>query len=199
MVGSVGVFNPMRTAVLTETQVQDLLQLVLGDAGLAVARPEYRNDMIADAGTAVFTVQAGGLTKSVSVYALGLEVDGVPDGPARAAFARLAQTLTTIESGGVVSATDYVPTRYRGILLESPGVAAPDIRAWPWDDIAPADFALEINPSDFGFPHRVMTSAEIDVLGLSGYEGGFQGVLLRDPGGITYTLNVRPLLPDETG
>ena len=46
MVGSVGKTNPMRIATLTETQVQDLLRLALGEGGLAVARPEYRNFFI---------------------------------------------------------------------------------------------------------------------------------------------------------
>ena len=91
-----------------------------------MARPEYRNDMIADASTALFTIQAGGLTKAVSVYALGLDVEGLADAPARAAFAELAETLTSIEEGGVISATDYVPTAYRGVLFDGAGMVGPD-------------------------------------------------------------------------
>ena len=89
MEGNVGKANPMRTATLTEEQIQDVLELALGEGGLAAARPEYRNDMIADAGTAIFTIQAGGLTKTVSVYALGIDPDvaGTPDGAARLGFA----------------------------------------------------------------------------------------------------------------
>ena len=71
--GSVFKMNPLRTAKLSEEQIQDLLKLALTEGGLAVARPEYRNDMVADAGTAIFTIEAGGLKKTVSVYALGLE------------------------------------------------------------------------------------------------------------------------------
>ena len=94
MQGSVATFNPLRTAKLSEEQIQDLLVFALGEGGLAAARPEYRNDMVADASTATFTVSAGGITKSVSIYALGMEVQGLADGPARAAFAKLAQRLT---------------------------------------------------------------------------------------------------------
>ena len=48
--GSVFKMNPLRTAKLSEEQIQDLLMLALTEGGLAVARPEYRNDMVADAG-----------------------------------------------------------------------------------------------------------------------------------------------------
>jgi hypothetical protein len=196
MEGNVGKANPLRTAKLTEAQVQDVLRLALTDGGLAVARPEYRNDMVADASTAVFTIQAGGLTKTVSVYALGLD-DG-PDAPARAAFSRLAETLTKIEDGGVISGTDYVPTAYRGVLLENAGVIDVEARAWPWDDIAPADFVQDADPnSGLAFPHRTMTPEEVDALGIIGYEGGLQNVTLLGPDGMAYAFSLRPLLPDE--
>lgn len=198
MEGTVGKMNPLRTAKLTETQIQDLLRFALGEGGLAVARPEYRNDMIADASTAIFTVQAGGLTKTVSVYALGLDVEGLADGPARAAFAKLAETLTSIEEGGVVSASDYVPTAYRGILFEGAGVVEPGAVEWPWDDIAPADFAPDADPNGLQFPHRTLTPDEVDALGYTGYDGGLQNVTLIAPDDAVYSFSLRPLLPDET-
>lgn len=200
MTGSVGRFNPLRTAKLTEAQIQDLLRLALGEGGLAVARPEYRNDMIADAGTAIFTIAAGGLTKTVSVYALGLDpsVEGVPDAQARLGFAALAKALTSIEKLGAITATDYEPTAYRGVLMENPGVVDPAMIAWPWSDITPADFAVDADPNGLQFPHRTMTPAEVDALGIDGYEGGLQNVTLNGPDGATYTLSLRPLLPDES-
>lgn len=197
MEGSVGKMNPMRIAKLTEAQIQDLLRLALGEGGLAVARPEYTNDMIADASTAIFTVQAGGLTKTVSVYALGLETEGDPDAPARAAFSKLAETLTSIEDGGVISATDYVPTAYRGVLFEGSGVVEPGAIQWPWTDIAPADFAPDADPNGLQFPHRTMTPDEVAALGITGYEGGLQNVTLIAADDTTHTFSLRPLLPDE--
>ncbi len=198
MEGSVGKANPLRTAKLTETQVQDVLRLALGEGGIAVARPEYRNDMIADASTAIFTVQAGGLTKTVSVYALGLDMDGLADAPARAAFAKLAQSLTSIESGGAISATDYVPTAYRGLLFEGTGIVEPGAVEWPWADIAPADFAPDADPNGLQFPHRTLMPAEVEALGVTGYQGGLQNVTLIGTDDTTYTFSLRPLLPDET-
>jgi hypothetical protein len=197
-VGSVYPMHPFRTARLNEEQVQDLLASALGEFGLGVARPDYPNDQVADAGTAVFTVNAGGLKKTVSVYALGLEVDGMADAAARAGFARLAERLQNIDSGGVFETTAYAPERYRGILLEGqPGV--PDTKPWPWPDIAPTDFVSNGDPNAFQLPARVMSTEEIELLGIEPFEGGFQGLTLLGPDdGKVYSFSLRPLLPDET-
>jgi hypothetical protein len=83
-IGSVVPFHPFRTARMNEEQIQKLLEYALGEGGLGVARAEYPSSRIADAATAVFTVNAGGLAKTVSVYALGYEAAEVPDlSPAR--------------------------------------------------------------------------------------------------------------------
>jgi hypothetical protein len=196
-VGSVFPMHPFRTAKLSEDQVQDLLTAALGEFGLGVARPDYPNDLVADAGTAVFTVNAGGLKKTVSIYALGLEGEGVPDAAARAGFAKLAERLQNIDSGGVFETSDYAPERYRGILLEGqPG--APDARAWPWSDVAPTDFVSNGDPNAFQLPARVM-SEEVAALGIEPFAGGFQGLTLLGPDdGKVYSFSLRPLLPDET-
>lgn len=190
--------NPLRTAKLSEAQIQELLLLALGEGGLAVARPEYRYDMVADASTAIFTVRASGLTKNVSVYALGIEDPAMPDLAARQAFGMLANALTSIEAGGAISATDYVPTAYRGILFEAPGIIDPNVRPWPWADIAPTDFAPAADPNGLQFPHRLMTVEEVEALGIDGYEGGLQNVVLATDDGVTYQFSLRPLLPDES-
>jgi hypothetical protein len=197
-VGSVFPSLPYRTAKLTEEQVQDLLTFALGESGLGVARPDYPNDQIADASTAVFTVNAGGLKKAVSIYALGLEMEGMADGPARAAFKKLAERLQTIDAGGTIAAEPYVPAQYRGILLEGqPGV--PDAKPWPWTDIAPADFVSNADPNAFQMPERLMSPDEVEALGITPFEGGFQGLTLIGPDdGRVYSFSLRPLLPDET-
>lgn len=195
--GSVFVMNPMRIAKLTDAQIQELLVFALGEGGLAAARPDYRNDMIADAGTAIFTVRAGGIEKTVSVYALGIDTQDGADAPARAAFLKLADRLTTLDRGGAVASEVYVPTKYRAALLEAPGIAAPDIRTWPWDDVAIADFKPSADPNGLQFPHLDMTAAQIDLLEVKDYEGGYQGLVITGPDGLLYTLNVRPLLPEE--
>jgi len=195
--GSVTMANPLRTAVLSEVQVQDVLAFAIGPGGLGTAKPEYRNDMVADAGTAVFTIDAGGVEKTVSVYALGIDAGGGPDAADRARFAKLAEKLTGIEKGGVISASDYEPMAYRGILFEGGGMPIPDARPWPWTDLAPADFKPDADPNGMQFPHAALSPAQVEALGFSPYIGGLQNVPLSGPDGEVYTLSVRPLLPDE--
>jgi len=197
-VGSVFLMRSFRTAHLSEDQVQDLLTLALGEGGLGVARPDYPNNQISDASTAVFTINAGGLQKTISIYALGLEMENTPDGPARAAFRRLADRLGDFDDGGAFSTDEYAPARYRGILLEGqPGV--PDAMPWPWTAIAPADFVSNGDPNAFQLPARVLTVDEVEALGIEPFAGGFQGLTLIGPDdGKVYTFSLRPLLPGET-
>jgi len=197
-VGSVTPFNPFETGKLTEAQMQELLTFALGESGLGAARPEYPNDQVADAPTAVFTVNAGGLRKTVSVYALGLEVEGAADAPARRAFRVLADRLLMIGQSGWFEPTQYVPAAYRGVLMDGqPG--APDARAWPWPEIAPSDFVnSNPDPNAFQLATRVMTPEEIEVLGIEPFVGGFQGLTLTGPDDVkAYAFALRPLLPDE--
>jgi len=195
--GSIFKMNPLRTAKLSEEQIQDLLKLALTEGGLAVARPEYRNDMVADAGTAIFTIEAGGLKKTVSVYALGLEQEGMIDGPARATFKKLADRLTDFDQGGTIKTDVYQPTAYRGVLFEAPGIEAADVRNWPWPDLTPADFKPDADPNGNQFPHRKLTVEEVDLLKITDYQGGLQNVVLKDPDGKPYSFSLRPLLPGE--
>jgi hypothetical protein len=44
-----------------------------------------------------------------------------------------------------------------------------------------------------------MTADDIARLKLTGIEGGFQGLVLKDPAGKLYTLSARPLLPGDAG
>lgn len=196
-VGSVSPMHPFRTARLTEDQVQDLLTSALGEFGLGVARPDYPNDLVADAGTAVFTVNAGGLKKTISIYALGLESEGTPDATARDAFAKLAERLQNIDDGGAFATAEYEPERYRAILLEGqPGV--PDAKSWPWADIAPSDFVSNGDSNAFQLPGRVLSAEEVEILGIEPFSGGFGGLTLLGPDdGKVYSLSLRPLLPDE--
>jgi hypothetical protein len=195
--GSIFRMNPLRTARLSEDQIQELLLLALGEGGLAVARPNYPNDMIADASTAIFTIEAGGIKKTVSVYALGLEMEGVADGPARAAFKKLADRLTDFDQGGTIATDAYEAEAYRGVLFEAPGIEAADVRDWPWPNINPGDFTPDPDPNANQFPHRRMTIEEVDALDIKDYQGGFQNLVLKTSDGKTWQFSLRPLLPGE--
>jgi hypothetical protein len=195
----IGVVTPersFRTALLSEDQIQKVLEDALGRGGLGSARPEYLDNRVADAPTATFTVNAGGVSKHVSVYALGIEAPDSPDAPARAAFEQLAGRLQNFDNGGALSTSEFVPERYRGILLESqPG--APDAKAWPWSDLEPADFVSNPDPNTLQLPTHVLTVDQVEALGISQYRGGLQGLTLKGPDKKTYFLSLRPLLPDE--
>jgi hypothetical protein len=196
-VGSVMPFQPFRTAKMSEDQIQTLLDHALNEGGLGAARAEYMDMQVSDASTAVFTVNAGGLAKTVSVYALGLDSPQMPDLQIRKAMATLRDRLLDIDQGGTVKTDVYAPDRYRAILLEGqPG--APDQKAWPWPEVKPAEFVSNGDPNAMPLPARVMTAAEIGPLGIKPSEGGFVGLPLAGPGdGKFYNLSVRPLLPDD--
>jgi hypothetical protein len=196
--GSTMPFNPLRTAKLSEEQVVELLTLALGEGGLAAARPSYENPMIADAGTAVFTIDAGGIEKAVSIMALGMETDASnPDGPARAAFKKLADRLGDFDQGGSIDTSVYAPTGYETSLIESPGMVAPDVVAWPWTDLTVADFKPAADPNALSFPHATLTADQVAQLGIKDYEGGFFGLPLKGSDDKPYIVAVRPVLPDD--
>ena len=196
--GPVTLRAPFRTAKLGEDDVQELLLFALTEGGLATAKPEYPNNMVADAGTATFTIRAGGLEKVVNVYALGLDVEGDPDQLDREKFGALAERLANIDQNGSIPTDVYTPAAYRGVLIEAGEGVGGNVIPWPWDDIAPSDFVSN-EASGTTFPSRVMTPEDLAVFELEGIEGGFSGITLRGPSGDSksYSFVARPLLPDE--
>ncbi len=196
--GSTMTFNPLRTAKLSEEQIGELLTLALGEGGLAAARPKYDNMMVSDASTAVFTIDAGGIKKAVSVYALGMEPQaGDPDTIAKTAFKKLADRLSDFDQGGSITTAVYEPEAYRASIIESPGMVAPDIIDWPWADLTVADFRSDADPNGLSFPHHTLTTDEVAKLGVKDFEGGFNGLVLRGSDDKLYTLALRPLLADD--
>ena len=195
--GSTMRFNPLRTAKLTEDQVVELLTLALGEGGLAVARPSYENPMVADAGTTVFTVDAGGIKKVVSIVALGMDVEPTnADGPARAAFKKLAERLADFDQGGTVDTAVYTPTGYRATIVDG-GMAAPDTVEWPWTDLTVKDFKPDGDPNGLRSPHATLTKDQVAALGITEFDGGFFGTPIKGSDGKPYILAVRPILPDD--
>ena len=200
-VGDVFPFHPFRIVKISEAQIQALLASALGEAGLGVALPDYRNDHIADAATTVFTLAAGGVKKTVSIYALEMMDPGMADLVPRLAFAKFAARLMDFDNGGVLATQEYTPERYRGVLLEGqPGASgAPGTRLWPWADIKPTDFVIDGDPNAFHLPALVLTAVQVQALRILPYQGGLLGLTLIDPkGGKSYLLSLRPLLPGET-
>ena len=197
--GSVIRQNPLRTARLTEDQIQDLLAYALGEGRLGIARAQYDFGGIADASTATFTIEAGGIKKTVNVYALGMDTPDLPDRPVREAFARLAERLGNLDQGGVIQTDVYRPAASRAILMDGTGMVVPDVRAWSWKGIAPTDFKAPADPNAFQAATKTLTPDDVAAIGIKDPEGGFSNLILNGAGdGKLYSLALRPLLPDET-
>ncbi|HEY8760896.1 MAG TPA: hypothetical protein VIP52_08320 [Candidatus Dormibacteraeota bacterium] len=195
--GSVARKGPFRTGRLSEVKIQAALTSAIGPGGLGTARDTY-DAPVADAPTTTFTLNAGGLHKTVAIAALGIDTATGPDGPARAAFMRLAQQLTKFDGSGQLATTVYAPARYRGVLGEAGDPVNGTVQLWPWPDLTPADWKPAADPG-LGSMRRTMTPAEVAALGIPGSEGGFTGLWLRGGPGLIYTFSLRPLLPDEPG
>jgi hypothetical protein len=198
-------FPPLQVATLTEPQVQALLRDALGAGGLGVARERYENNQVADAPTAVFTVNADGRQRRVSAYALGMMIDDPanqnPDAAILTAMAAFAERLRNFDQelakGNGIAAGLYVPTRFRASILEG-GPGGDGIpRPWPWPTFGPEGFAAVDQGDGFGFPSRAISGLELSLLGIEKPEGGVSGISLRAPNGTVYGLGIRPLLPDE--
>lgn len=202
--GADGVTRPAawRTAQLDAGQIEELLTFALGPGGIGTARDVYMGAG-ADLPSTTFTVDAGGLKKTVVVNAIDMEPTGGPDDAARAALKTLADRLRDFDQHGSISSDTYASTAYRGVLIErevDPNVPVPGPSpvAWPWPDLTVADFKPGDASSPQSFPHRSLTADEVAALNLGDVAGGAQGLVLKAPDGKTYSLTLRPLLPGES-
>jgi hypothetical protein len=189
--------TPLVRAVLSPEQVDALLTYALGPGGLAAAPEELLQPMVADAPTTVFTVNAGGIVKQVSAQALGFEGPDLPDAAVRAQLAALQDLLDSFEqqvaAGNVQSAAPYEPARYRGMLTQVWEGATDPVVAWPWQDLAPADF---VGPADGVARYAELTPEQVAAV-TPVPSGGITNIRLAAPDGTEAYLSVRPLLPDE--
>jgi hypothetical protein len=182
---------------LDEDSMQALLQFALGPGRLAAAREDYAEDGIADASTTIFTINAGGISKVVSIYALS-EVSGAgPDAVDRGGFHDLAELLRSFEerarAGELGEVALYEPTHYRVTLMESFGELPTEPVEWPWQHITPDDFAAV---EEFGQPQAILPAEDVALL--TDVPSGGHPDLAVDYEGTLWLLSVRPLLPDET-
>ena len=196
-------YAPFVEAQLSNEQVDALLTYALSVGGLADAADSYTDMLITDAPTTVFTIDAAGIDKAVSVYALGIvEPDG-PDAEDYAAFEDLATLLSTfeqqVEKGNVLSAEPYQPEQYRVVLSEVDpsqvdAAGAPAV-AWPWTDLTPADFTPF--PANAVWSYAGLTAAQLSAIATVPSGGGMDVYVTAPDGTTTYQVFWRPLLPGE--
>ncbi len=196
--GDISTGQPLRTAKLSEAQIQSLIKFALDDGGLAIARADYANPNVADAPTAVFTINADNDSKTVSAMGLGHQQQPGPDSAVLERLATLADRLSDFDQGGSLASDAYVPTAYRGVLTDATGVAGVAVRDWPWQDLKVADFTLPKDPNVLQQATRTLTPDQLAALKVDGSQNGIAGgIWVRADNGKLYSLVVRPLLPDE--
>jgi hypothetical protein len=194
----IAVGQPLRTALLSEEQLQSLLEFALGDGGLAVARDEYTNPMIADAPMTVFTINADNDSKTVKAMGLGFEQQPSPDSQVLQRLSSLAERLNNFDQGGSIASDQYEAPAYRGVLTDATGAQGVPVHAWPWDDIAVSDFTFPADANALQQGKLALTAEQVAALEVDGYQNGIAGGLwVRADAGKLYSLVVRPLLPDE--
>ncbi len=181
-------------ARMNAEQVDALLRFALGPGGLLDARESYMNMMVSDAPTTTFTIDAGGVTKTVQAYALGFDSGG-PDAAILGRLTDLSELLSTFEqqvaAGQVVSSEPYRPDSYRGWLTEAFGDGP--TTEWPWEDLDPEDFET---PQDSFAELAALTPEQVALI-TDEPSGGVMGMLVETDDGEIYSLSVRPLLPGE--
>lgn len=184
------------TGKMTEEGIQALLHYALATGRLATAHESYENPMIADASTTVFVLNAGGVEKVVSVYALSEVFEPGPDAADRQAFAQLQQLLMNFEqeadAGTVQEVRLYDAVWYRVVMFEGPGEPVRAPIEWPWADIAPADFPAGDEPGRT----KLLSSEHVGEL-TELPSGGHMSIWVETPDGELVSFALRPLLPDE--
>ena len=147
--GELGLPRLLR-AQLTEAQVQELLRVALGQGRLLDARENYPQNTCADCGSIIFTINAAGVSKTVTVDALSEMEPAGPDVVDRQAFFGLSQTLNGFEqrgrAGELGEVTIYDPPMYRVMLMEAvDGGGRGAAGEWPWPDLDVEDFTADEN------------------------------------------------------
>jgi hypothetical protein len=188
---------PWLVGHLEEESVQALLQYALSDGHLLDAKEQYDNPMVADAGSTIFTLNAAGQEKVVSIYALfETDMPGVPDAADRAAFWQLRQVLSEFENQeGLGDVQAYDADWYRLTMNQGFGEPVGEVIDWPWEDLTEDDFPSGDEPGGIANLDREHVALLMDVP-----NGGQTGVWTLAPDGERLvSFSVRPLLPERRG
>ncbi len=199
----------LRVSRISEAGLQEVLAAA-ADAGLLGNDAHYDYPGIADAPTTIFTVNAGGTTSRVSAYALGIGEDPsmIPpeEAAARADLADFESKLGDLAGwlGADVASADQ-PYDFTAIRIYSQRAtpvgrepeASPRFAEWP----------LATPLATFGEPFRAGAEPTMrcgvvrgdDLATLRPALQAADQLTYWQSGGETWSLILRPLLPDETG
>lgn len=179
---------PYQCVRLSPEQVDELLGFALEEGGLADANELYPHPYIVDTPTTSFTIDADGVSKVVSIQALGF--DEAPDEEARAGFDALADLLTHFDDE-VDGEEPYDVTLYEALLTPWWAEDVPPAISWPWSALTPADFEGD------EYARFAMLTAEQAGEVVEVPNGGQIMVPVTTPDGELLSLSVRPILPGE--
>ena len=179
---------PYQCVRLTPEQVDSLLTGALDDGGLREATDLYPDPYIADTPNTVFTIDADGVDKTITIQALGFDSQA-PDPEARAQFQVLADQLSRF-SEVANGATDFDVPLYRALLTDVWIDAPAEAKTWPWKDVTPADFSGD------GWAVTTLTPEQVAMV-VPVPSGGQGYIVLELSDGTQQSLAIRPLLPDE--
>jgi hypothetical protein len=182
---------PFQCLQLAPEQVDELLTFALDEGGLADAGADYPNPNITDVGSTIFTVDAGGVDKTVSVFALGFDMAPEDQLADRDRFAVLAEILANF-GDSVEGEEPFDVPAYPALLEADASDTPPEPTTWPWDDVMPGDFALGDPTTEV-----VLTPDQVAVV-TTIPNGGQASIPVTSPEGVPLRLSVRPFLPNES-
>jgi hypothetical protein len=180
----------IRETRLAEPEIQALLRYALTEGGLGLAKARY-DALVMDLPTTIIQLTAADATKTVEIGGLAAEPQPGPDAPALTALAGLVTQLRAISTS-----VAYEPGRTMAVLAETEPAQGVARLAWPWEDLAPADFPQPVDGDPIPFPAHLLSEAQADAAAVE--TGGPSATLTLDgPDGKAYIVVLRPALPEE--
>jgi hypothetical protein len=190
---------PLLPAIQTAPLDEEGIQIVLAaaeEAGLLAPPPSYEPDQqhqVADAPTTVVEIHANGQTYRHEAYALGFDASQDESTPARKAmvdFLDQVRNLPALVGDHLGEAQPYAPERF-GVFAQP---AAPEELQAGDDGIAPEIVAW---PEAAGDLATMQACTEVPAAAVGDAFEGANQLTRWSQAGVTYTVFVRVLLPDE--
>lgn len=190
----------LRESQLTPAEVQRLLGAA-DEAGLLGPDASYDAQGVADAGTTTFTTTVDGKTHRISAYALGIGSDGLLGSAEIAQRQKLADFLTKVGDlkallGRTPSDVEYVATHVR-VFVAAPAKPEPPMtqQVLPWP--LTVDLATGAKTHIEGTRCLLLGGADATTFTAAARTANALTVWRTSTG--SYSTQVRPLLPDESG
>lgn len=186
---------PLMQAQLSPGQVDALIGYALGPGGLAAADTVYDDLFVTDQATTTLMIDADGISKTVSAYALGFPApEPRPNALELARLAALADTLShfdaQVAAGHVESSQVYEPSQYLAIITPDTSDGTTPAADWPITDVE------LVTPADGSALILTLTPEQVSQV-TTVPSGGVGGLIYTTPDGHRVSVTIRPMLPGE--